>query len=80
MDDDFNTGGAVGVLFELVTRAEPVRRRREAGRPGYEQPGGEGRVRSRAPTLVKEIAQILGLTFAVAASRRSAAATSSSPG
>ena len=32
MDDDFNTGGAVGVLYELLNDAQPLRRPEEAGR------------------------------------------------
>ena len=47
MDDDFNTGGAVGVLFELVTALNRFADDGEARRPGDQQPHGEGGVRRR---------------------------------
>ena len=63
MDDDFNTGGAVGVLFEVLTALnryadqekleEPVAGKTAQGRPAFE----EGAV------LLKELGQILGLFY-----------------
>ncbi|MCI0462434.1 MAG: cysteine--tRNA ligase [Gemmataceae bacterium] len=60
MDDDFNTGGAVGVLFELVTALN-----RHADSAKLEAPQG-GEADSRAAfeegaLLLKELGQILGL-------------------
>ena len=64
LDDDFNTGGATGVLFELVTAAN-----RHADQHKLEDPATKNDAARAAfvegATLVKEIAQVLGLTFAV---------------
>jgi cysteinyl-tRNA synthetase len=62
MDDDFNTGGAVGVLFELVTA---LNRLADAGR--LEEPAGAG-AEARAAfeegaLLLKEVGQVLGLFY-----------------
>ncbi|MFM8274658.1 MAG: cysteine--tRNA ligase [Gemmata sp.] len=62
MDDDFNTGGATGVLFELVTA---LNRTADAARledPGTDNPAAKAEFIEGA-ALVNEIAQILGLTF-----------------
>ncbi len=63
MDDDFNTGGAVGLLFELVNRLNKLA---DAGK--LEDPSAASAA-SRADfaegaTLLRELADILGLTFA----------------
>lgn len=62
MDDDFNTGGATGVLFELVTSLN-----RSADVARLEDPATSNSAARtefiEGATLVKEIAQILGLTF-----------------
>ena len=62
MDDDFNTGGAVGVLFELVTAANKF-----ADDQHFEDP--KNARQELLPTfmegaaLIKELAGILGLTL-----------------
>jgi cysteinyl-tRNA synthetase len=65
MDDDFNTGGAVGVLFELLTalnrvadsgKLEDAAARDAAALAAFQ----EGAV------LLKELGQVLGLSFAAA--------------
>jgi cysteinyl-tRNA synthetase len=62
MDDDFNTGGAVGVLFELVNHLNRVADHGHLDDPttadaSFQQTFQEGVM------LVREIANILGLTF-----------------
>jgi cysteinyl-tRNA synthetase len=63
MDDDFNTGGAVGVLFELVN---VLNKAADDGR--LEDPARADRAAkddfTDGAVLVKEFATILGLTFA----------------
>jgi cysteinyl-tRNA synthetase len=62
MDDDFNTGGVTGVLFDLVTS---LNRNADAARledPATNNPAAKAEFIEGA-TLVKEIAQVLGLTF-----------------
>jgi cysteinyl-tRNA synthetase len=62
MDDDFNTGGVTGVLFDLVTG---LNRSADAARledPATTNPAATAEFVEGA-TLVKEIAQVLGLTF-----------------
>ena len=64
MDDDFNTAGVAGVLFDLV---RAVNRAADASRledPATNNPAAKAEFLEGA-TLVKEISQILGLTFAV---------------
>jgi cysteinyl-tRNA synthetase len=65
MDDDFNTGGAVSILFELVgslnrladtKRLEDPATRDETARAEF----------AEGAALVRELGQILGLTFAPA--------------
>ena len=60
MNDDFNTGGAVGVLFELVTAANKF-----ADTHKLEEVADEPNRQAfaEAASLVKEFADILGLTF-----------------
>lgn len=62
MDDDFNTGGAVGVLFELVTAVNKFADQQKLEEPTGRSPadlatfmGGAG--------LIRLIASILGLTL-----------------
>ena len=64
MDDDFNTGGAVGVLFELVNRLNKLA---DGGK--LEDPSAADKPAARSEfaegaLLVREFADILGLTFA----------------
>jgi cysteinyl-tRNA synthetase len=62
MDDDFNTGGVTGVLFDLVTS---LNRNADAAKledPATNNPTAKAEFIEGA-TLVKEIAQVLGLTF-----------------
>jgi cysteinyl-tRNA synthetase len=63
MDDDFNTGGAVGVLFELVTALNRV-----ADLGKLEDPAAAASLTRTdfldGAAVVKEIADVLGLTFA----------------
>src|SRR5262245_53085741 len=66
MDDDFNTAGVAGVLFDLVravNKAADVARLED---PGTSNPTAKAEFVEGA-TLVKEIANILGLTFTVEA-------------
>ncbi|MBY0513591.1 MAG: cysteine--tRNA ligase [Gemmataceae bacterium] len=63
MDDDFNTGGAVGVLFELVTELNKLADEHKLEDPAAANPGAKSAFRESA-LLVKEFARILGLTFA----------------
>lgn len=66
MDDDFNTGGVTGVLFDLVTS---LNRNADTARledPVTNNPTAKAEFIEGA-TLVKEIAQVLGLTFTVEA-------------
>jgi cysteinyl-tRNA synthetase len=63
MDDDFNTGGATGVLFDLVTSLNKLADSAKLEDPAASDPGAKAEFIEGA-TLVKEIAQVLGLTFA----------------
>ena len=62
MDDDFNTGGAVGVLFELVTALNRVADLGKLEDPAEADPASRADFRDGA-AVVKEIADVLGLTF-----------------
>ena len=64
MDDDFNTGGAVGVLFELVTAANKYADDEQARRPGHDEPRREGRIR-RGRRDGEGLRDALGLTLDV---------------
>jgi cysteinyl-tRNA synthetase len=62
MDDDFNTGGAVGVLFDLIHHLNKLADQGRLDDPStasitHQQAFQEG------ATLVRELANILGLTF-----------------
>jgi cysteinyl-tRNA synthetase len=63
MDDDFNTGGAIGVLFDLVSH---LNRHADAGK--LETPGGADKEALAAflegAQLLKELGNILGLLCA----------------
>ncbi len=62
MDDDFNTGGVTGVLFELVTSLNRNADTAKLEDPTTNNPAAEAEFIEGA-TLVKEIAQVLGLNF-----------------
>ncbi|MDB5305839.1 MAG: cysteine--tRNA ligase, partial [Gemmataceae bacterium] len=63
MDDDFNTGGVTGVLFELVTGLNRLVDTAKLEDPGAKNPEATAEFAEGA-ALVKEIAQVLGLTLA----------------
>ena len=77
MDDDFNTGGAVGVLYELLT-ASTASPTTAAGRASTAMPKRSARVSSRAWSCCKELSQILGLFCEAAAEAGERATISSS--
>jgi cysteinyl-tRNA synthetase len=59
MDDDFNTGGAIGVLYELLTA---LNRFADAGK--LEEPGAASNARAefeRGVVVLRELTQVLGL-------------------
>jgi cysteinyl-tRNA synthetase len=59
MDDDFNTGGAVGVLFELVTK---LNRLADAGKLEENAADRQALIAfGEGSVLLKEIGQVLGL-------------------
>ncbi len=61
LDDDFNTGGAVGVLFDLVTSLNRLADTAKLETPGSD---GEGRAQfEEGALLAKELGQLLGLFF-----------------
>ncbi|QJW96147.1 cysteine--tRNA ligase [Frigoriglobus tundricola] len=62
MSDDFNTGGVTGVLFDLVTSLNRNADVAKLEDPATNNPAAKAEFIEGA-TLVKEIAQILGLTF-----------------
>ncbi|MBN9122039.1 MAG: cysteine--tRNA ligase [Planctomycetes bacterium] len=62
MDDDFNTGGVTGVLFDLVTFLNRKVDTAKLEDPATNNPAAKAEFVEGA-TLVKEIAQVLGLTF-----------------
>jgi cysteinyl-tRNA synthetase len=64
MDDDFNTGGVTGVLSTLVTSLNHAADVAKLEEPGTNNPTAKAEFVEGA-TLVKEIAQVLGLTFEV---------------
>jgi cysteinyl-tRNA synthetase len=59
MDDDFNTGGAIGVLYELLTTLNRFAdaRKLEGGKP---DPAAVGQFR-RGVTVLRELGQVLGI-------------------
>ena len=64
MDEDFNTAAALGVLFELVTRSNKLVDTAKLENPATDDPAAKAEFLEGA-VLVKEIAGVLGLTFAV---------------
>ncbi|AWM41332.1 Cysteine--tRNA ligase [Gemmata obscuriglobus] len=62
MDDDLNTGGVTGVLFELVTSLNRLADTTKLEDPATSNPQAKAEFTEGA-SLVKEIAQVLGLTF-----------------
>ena len=62
MNDDFNTGGAVGVLFEVVNALNKLADRGKLEDPAARDPNALADFREGV-TLVKEFASILGLTL-----------------
>jgi cysteinyl-tRNA synthetase len=59
MDDDFNTGGAVGSLFEMLTTLNRFADARKLEEPG--RSAGAVDDFRRAATVLRELSQILGL-------------------
>ena len=78
MDDDFNTGGAVGVLFETGHVAQPPGRHGQLEDPAKADPAAKAAFEEGA-LLAKELGQILGLFFECPAGDALAATTSWSP-
>jgi cysteinyl-tRNA synthetase len=66
MDDDFNTGGAVGVLYDLVRKLNRLADERKLEDPAVQEHEARAEFRDGA-VLVKDIAQVLGLTLAAPA-------------
>jgi cysteinyl-tRNA synthetase len=67
MEDDFNTGGAVGVLFELVTALNKLADRGRLEDPAAADIAVKAEFREGA-VMAKEFAGLLGLTFMAAPS------------
>lgn len=63
MLDDFNTGGAIGVLFEMVGKLNKLVDEERLEHPGEDHPKAKAEFLSSA-VLLKDCAGILGLTFA----------------
>ena len=77
MDDDFNTGGAIGVLYELL---KTLNRFADAQQRESRQPGAEALAAFRRGAMtLKELTQILGVFLEPSASPV-AAATSAGAG
>jgi cysteinyl-tRNA synthetase len=66
MDDDFNTAGVAGVLFDLVRAVNRAADTAKLEDPATNNPAAKAEFLQGA-ALVKEIAQVLGLTFAAEA-------------
>ncbi|QDU23386.1 cysteine--tRNA ligase [Urbifossiella limnaea] len=66
MDDDFNTGGAVGVLYELVRRLNRLADEKKLDDPAAAAAPAKAEFREGA-VLVRDLAGILGLTLAAPA-------------
>ncbi|MFO0798102.1 MAG: cysteine--tRNA ligase [Gemmataceae bacterium] len=62
MDDDFNTGGAVGVLYELVRRLNRLADEKKLDDPASAAAPAKAEFREGA-VLVRDLAGILGLTL-----------------
>jgi cysteinyl-tRNA synthetase len=65
MDDDFNTGGAAAVLFDLVTEMNKLADRGRLDDPAKADRQAKADFLEGA-VLLKELADLLGLTFAAA--------------
>jgi cysteinyl-tRNA synthetase len=63
MDDDFNTGGAVGVLYELLTTLNRYADAEQLETPGDKSKAAQPAFR-QAVLVFKELSQILGLFHA----------------
>jgi cysteinyl-tRNA synthetase len=63
MDDDFNTGGATAVLFELVTFLNKLADVAKLELPTPTDPAAK-QAFAQGAALVREIGNVLGLTFA----------------
>ena len=66
MDDDFNTAGVAGVLFDLVRAVNRAADAAKLENPATKNAAAANEFLEGA-TLIKEIAHVLGLTFAVEA-------------
>jgi cysteinyl-tRNA synthetase len=64
LNDDFNTGGVTGVMFELLTRLNKTADDARLEDPNTNNPEAKAEFLEGA-TLLKEISQVLGLTFEV---------------
>jgi cysteinyl-tRNA synthetase len=64
MDDDFNTGAATGVLFEAVTLVNKLADKGRMEDPTITRDESSQTWFREGVSLVKEIGQVLGLTFA----------------
>jgi cysteinyl-tRNA synthetase len=60
MDDDFNTGGSVGVLYELLTTVNRFADTKQLEGPGKADEAARADFR-KAATALKELVQILGV-------------------
>jgi cysteinyl-tRNA synthetase len=60
MDDDFNTGGAIGVLYDLVRRLNKYCDDEKLEEPGNRDPGKAASL-ARGATTFRELALTLGL-------------------
>lgn len=63
MNDDFNTGGAVGVMFEMVNGLNKLADDHKLDDPAAANADAKNQFHESA-LLVKEFARVLGLTFA----------------
>jgi cysteinyl-tRNA synthetase len=61
MKDDFNTGGAVGVLFEMVNAVNKMAHEHKLEDPGAD-PRRKAEFRESA-VLLRDLGQLLGLNF-----------------
>ncbi len=62
MDDDFNTGGAVAVLFELATELNKLADKARLEDPGVADAGAKAEFEEGA-VLLRTLGQVLGLFF-----------------
>ena len=59
MEDDFNTGGAIGVLFELLTTLNRFADSQKLETPGVD--ANDGKLFREGVLVLRELAQILGI-------------------